>query len=83
MGREFLGNPNRLQICSSDSPQDHREFFYRFYDILKRISLTINIRFASLLFCLSLCANDIFFGNYVLDNPSFMLFINLSLGMGI
>lgn len=34
--------------------------FYRFYDILKRINLTINIRFASLLFCLSLCANDIF-----------------------
>lgn len=34
--------------------------FYSFYNILKCINLTINVCFASLPFCLSLCANAIF-----------------------
>lgn len=47
MGR-FLGNPSRLQICSFDSAQDHKEL----YSLPKCINLTIEIYFPYVLLLL-------------------------------
>lgn len=81
MGK-LLGNRNRLQICSIDSAQDHKEFLQSSYMYELDHENTFSLCFASLSCSLSLCASDIFFMKYVLDNPSLTFFVKSLSGYG-
>lgn len=78
---KFLGNPNRLQTCSFNSAQDHKEILH----ILKCINLTSEIYFPYflLLFPSPFHFEHLIFSfrKYVLDYPGLMFFVNLCLDM--